>query len=100
MDAFDVTVHRSLTRPMLMMGGERELVLMLAMVCGIFIVSLFQLWAAITGVALWAAGVFALQRAGEKDPQLSKTFIRSLRFGKLLRAQSTPFAAPSVGKGD
>jgi len=94
---WEVTVHRSLTRPMLVLGCERELVMMLAMIAGIFIVSLFQLWAAILGVTLWVVGVFFLQRMGSKDPQLSKTFFRSLKFGQLLRAQSTPFADTSKG---
>lgn len=99
MDAWEVTVHRSLTRPMLIMGGEREFVLMLGMLCGIFIVSLFQLWAAIVGVVLWVVGIFFLQRMGEKDPQLSKTFTRSLRHGRMMPSKSTPFAQPSIGRG-
>ena len=72
---WEITVHRSLTRPMLVLGCERELVMMLGMLAGIFIVSLSQLWAAILGVTLWVVGVFFLQRMGAKDPQLSLSLI-------------------------
>lgn len=87
-----IPLHRSLTRPMLMLGGEREFVLMLAVLAGIFIFSLAQLWAAIAGVAIWLVGMFFLARAGRYDPQLSKTGIRSLRYRKFYTSDATPHA--------
>lgn len=100
MDSWEAPVHRSLVRPMLLLGGERELVLMLAMIAGIFILSLFQVWAAVTGVAIWTVGMFFLQRMGERDPMLSKVFVRSLRYSKkrYIGSASTPFCPPSQGK--
>lgn len=100
MDQWEAPVHRSLVRPLLMLGGERELVLMLAMIAGIFILSLFQLWAAIAGVLIWMVGMFFLQRMGERDPKLSKVFFRSLMYSRkrYIPASSTPFATPTVGK--
>lgn len=87
-----IPLHRSLTRPMLMLGGEREFVLMLVVLAGIFIFSLAQLWAAIAGVAIWLVGMFFLVRAGRYDPQLSKTWIRSLRYRRFYPADATPHA--------
>lgn len=87
-----IPLHRALTRPMLMLGGEREFVLMLAVLAGVFIFSLAQLWAAIVGVMLWLAGMFFLVRAGRYDPQLSKTGIRSLRYRRFYPADTTPHA--------
>jgi len=100
MESWEAPVHRSLIRPMLLMGGERELVLMLAMVAGIFILSLFQVWAAITGVLIWMVGVFFLQRMGEHDPKLSKVFVRLLKYSRkrYIPPSSTPFCSPSTGK--
>lgn len=94
MDNKDISVklHESLNRPMLMMGGERNLVLMLAILSGVFILSLAALWAAIFGVFLWMLGMYALSRAGAYDHQLSKTGARSLRYRKFYPAQATPFA--------
>lgn len=93
-----IPLHRSLTRPMLMLGGEREFVLMLAVLAGIFIFSLAKLWAAIVGVALWFVGMFFLVRAGRYDPQLSKTGVKSLRYRRFYPAEATPFADPKEVK--
>lgn len=87
-----VILHESLTRPMLMAGGERNLVLMLAIIAGVFIISLAKLWAAIFGVTLWMLGMFAINKMAKHDPQLSLTGLRSLRYKKFYPAQSTPFA--------
>ncbi len=91
---FSVPLHQSMLRPMLLLGAERELILALAIVTGVFIVSLFQLWAAIFGLILWAVGAWALTRAASFDPLLSKTFARSLRYCKLYKTAATPFASP------
>jgi type IV secretion system protein VirB3 len=91
---FGVPLHQSLLRPMLLMGAERELILALGVVAGVFIVSLFQLWAAIFGIVLWSVGAWALARAANFDPQLSKTFARSVRYQKLYKSAATPHATP------
>jgi type IV secretion system protein VirB3 len=91
---FSVPLHQSMLRPMLLLGAERELILALGIVAGVFIVSLFQLWAAIFGLILWAVGAWVLTRAANFDPQLSKTFGRSLRYRKLYKSAATPFASP------
>lgn len=91
-EVIDTPIHRSLNRPVLLLGGERALVLMLALIAGIFILSLAKLWAAILGVALWMVGSWGLARAGRFDPQLSKTGLRSLRFQRHYAASATPFA--------
>ena len=85
-------LHESLNRPMLMMGGERNLVLMLMVLSGVFIFSLHALWAAVVGISLWLAGQFALTRAGQYDPQLSKTGARLLKLQRFYPAAASPFA--------
>jgi len=85
-------IHDSLNRPILMMGGERQLVLLLAIIAGIFIFSLAKLWAAIIGVTLWMVGQWALSRAAAYDPVLSKTGSRLLNYRRHYPAQASPFA--------
>ena len=63
---FSVPLHQSMLRPMLLLGAERELILALGIVAGVFIVSLFQLWAAIFGLILWAVGAWVLTRGMKK----------------------------------
>ena len=85
-------IHESLNRPILIMGGERNLVMMLAVIACVFILSLAKLWAAIVGLILWTVGQWTLARAAAYDAQLSKTGPRSLRYRRYYAAQATPFA--------
>lgn len=92
-NVYDTPIHESLNRPILMMGGERNLVLMLAVIAGVFIFSLAHAWAAVMGVAMWMLGQWALSRAAAYDPQLSQTGIRAMKYKRYYPAQGTPFAA-------
>lgn len=85
-------IHESLNRPILLMGGERQLVLMLMVIAGVFIISLAKVWSAVIGVALWLVGHWALSKAATYDPQLSKTGPRSLRYRAYYPPSATPFA--------
>lgn len=91
-DRHAVVLHESLNRPRLLIGGERNLVLMLGVVVGVFVFSLHQLWAAVVGVLLWLIGYWALTAAAKYDPMLSKTGARHLRLRAYYPARSTPFA--------
>ena len=90
-DELKTPIHESLNRPILLMGGERNLVLMLAVIAGVFILSLAKLWAAIAGLIIWTVGQWTLSRAAAYDSQLSKTGPRSLRYRRFYSAQATPF---------
>jgi type IV secretory pathway TrbD component len=90
-DELKTPIHESLNRPILLMGGERNLVLMLAVIAGVFILSLAKLWAAIAGLFLWTVGQWTLARAASYDPLLSKTGPRSLRYRRYYPARATPF---------
>ena len=85
-------IHESLNRPILMMGGERNLVLMLAVIAGVFIFSLAHVWAAVVGIAMWVTGQWGLSRAAAYDPQLSQTGVRAMKYKRYYPAQATPFA--------
>ncbi|HQT82019.1 MAG TPA: conjugal transfer protein TrbD [Ferrovaceae bacterium] len=89
---YSTPIHDSLNRPILLMGGERNLVLMLAVIAGVFIFSLAHVWAAVMGVTMWMIGQWALSRAATYDPQLSQTGIRSMKYKRYYPAQATPFA--------
>jgi len=91
-DDNSVPIHQSLNRPLLVMGGERQLVLMLGVVAGVFIISLAQLWAAIVGIVIWVGGQYFLTMAAEHDTQLSKVGPRHLKYKKQYLSSSTPFA--------
>lgn len=85
-------IHASLNRPILVLGGERKLVLSLATIAGMLIFSIAQIWAAILGLVIWATGHYGLIRAAAYDTQLSQTAVRALRYKKFYPAAATPFA--------
>lgn len=89
---YSTPIHESLNRPILLLGGERNLVLMLATIAGVFIFSLAHGWAAIMGITMWMIGQWALSRAAAYDPQLSQTGIRAMKYARYYPAQATPFA--------
>lgn len=91
-DDHSVPIHASLNRPLLVMGGERQLVLMLGVVSGVFIVSLGQLWSVIVGLTIWISGQYFLTRAANYDTQLSAVGIRHLKYRRQYLSSATPFA--------
>jgi type IV secretion system protein VirB3 len=87
-----IPLYTALNRPILVMGGERNLVLMLGVIAGVFIFSLAQVWAAVLGLVLWVIGQWALALAAKYDPLLSQTGIRHLRYARHYPAAASPFA--------
>ncbi|MHB8549461.1 MAG: conjugal transfer protein TrbD [Acidiferrobacterales bacterium] len=89
----EVPIHESLNRPLLVLGGERNLVLMLGVIAGVFMFSLAQLWAFVVGVVLWVFGQWALARAAQYDPLLSKVGPRHIRYRRCYPATASPLAS-------
>jgi type IV secretion system protein VirB3 len=89
--------HRVLHRPQLLWGGERELVLMLAVICvGLAVNGLNPLAFAVAG-GLWALGLPALRWMAKKDPQLSKVYLAQRHFRGYYPWRSTPYRVPPRG---
>lgn len=83
--------HRALHRPQQIMGGERELMLFSMLLAGGLIVSALNLIATIIGLMIWFFCVHVLRRMAKIDPELSKIYIRQLKYGHYYGAFSRPF---------
>lgn len=83
--------HRALHRPHLVLGGERELVLTTAVVAGGLAVSALNIPAISVAAALWALCVSGLRMMAKADPQMSKIYLRSLKYRRHYPARSRPF---------
>lgn len=81
-------IYRSLSRPQLLFGAERELVLVLGMLAAILIFAAQTLLAVISGSALWAVGVCLLRRMAKADPCLSRVYLRHIRYRSYYPARS------------
>jgi type IV secretion system protein TrbD len=75
-----IPIHRSLNRPQMMLGGERELVLFSALLAVLIVVSGMNLFSFLSGLALWSLAIAVLIRMGRVDPELSKVYQRHIRY--------------------
>lgn len=85
--------HRALHRPQQIMGGERELMLFSMLLAGGLIVSALNLVATVIGLMIWFVCVQVLRRMAKLDPELSKVYIRQLKYGHYYGSFSRPFRA-------
>jgi type IV secretion system protein VirB3 len=69
-------VRQSLLRPLLLLGCERELIIMSGMLAAMLVFAMSNLVLAVLGVGFWLLSLVALQRMAKADSQLSRTYIR------------------------
>lgn len=86
-----VPIHSALNRPNLFMGGERELMLLLALACAMLIFIALTPLTILMGLGIW--GVFAslLRMMAKSDPLMSKIYLKQLKYKAFYPAHSTPF---------
>jgi len=84
-------IHRALHRPSLIAGGEREPVLVAAILCGGVAVSALNLVATVIGIVVWLIAIAFLRMMAKSDPFMSKVYLRQLRYPAYLPARSRPF---------
>jgi len=70
-----IKIHKSINASILLFGGERDLMLMLILLCGALIFSSLTIVTTLIGLAVWAAGSIALRQMANIDPQMSKVFM-------------------------
>jgi len=86
--AREVTFHQSANRPNLLLGGDRELVLMTALLAAVLIFTLAKLWAAIAGVVFWLIALGVLRRLAKADPIMRQVYIRHIKYKPFYLAKS------------
>jgi type IV secretory pathway TrbD component len=90
------TIHASLTRPLLLAGAERELVLINGTAIAALIFGVGFHWASLTVAGLFATvGHWALTRVAKHDPQMSRIYIRHVRYQEHYPARASAKAAPA-----
>jgi len=87
-------IHPSLTRPLLVGGAERELVLVNGTIIAALIFGVgFHSVSLTTAGLLATAGHWALTRAARYDPRLSRIYVRHVRYQPYYPARP-PIGAP------
>ncbi|WP_064697357.1 conjugal transfer protein TrbD [Rhizobium aegyptiacum] len=84
-------IHRALSRPNLLMGADRELVLLSGLAAIILIFVVLTWYAAIFGMGLWLVAIAALRMMAKADPLMRRVYLRHVSYRSAYRATSTPW---------
>ena len=85
-----VRIHRALSRPNLLFGADREMVLVTGLAAVILIFVVLTPISAIVGIAIWMLVIGLLRMMGKADPLIRKVYLRHIRY----RSSYRPTAAP------
>ena len=84
-------IHRALSRPNLLMGADRELVLVTGLAAVILIFVVLTLYSALFGIAVWLSLVGVLRAMAKADPMMRQVYLRYITYNSSYRATSTPW---------
>ena len=90
-------IHQSLARPLLLAGAERSLAITNWIIAAAVILGGGLHWYTIAvSVLLATAGHWALQHAAKFDPQLSRVYVRHMRYQPYYPARASVEAPPPI----
>jgi len=87
-----IPIYSALNKPQLFMGGERELMMMTALISIALIFSVMTIQSAILGIGVWFSVSMLLRMMAKKDVLMSKIFIRQAKYQKYYRAVASAAA--------
>ncbi|MDO5693500.1 MAG: conjugal transfer protein TrbD [Pseudomonadota bacterium] len=83
-----IPIHRSLNRPNLILGGERELVLMTMLFAAMIAFTASSWVQVVIGVVFWLAIHALLVDMAKNDPMMSAVYLRHVRYKGYYPAQT------------
>lgn len=86
-----IPIYRALNRPNLLMGGDRELVLVTILSTAFLIVLLASWYTVVTGIVVWFFGMWGLRWMAKADPLMRNLYLRHIRYSQHYDAKSGPF---------
>lgn len=84
-------IYRFGWRPVLFMGGDRELVLMTALCSGMIMFYSFDLRLFIIAFILFMVSLKAFRMMAKADPLMKNVYLRHTKYKGVYLAKSTPF---------
>lgn len=91
MELNKIPIHRAMNRPNVLMGGERELVLLAGLLAGTLAFAGASLVTFFIGIIFWLFCITLLRMMAKKDPYMSKVYLRHIKYQKFYPARSTPY---------
>lgn len=84
-------IHRALSRPNLLMGADRELVLLTGLAAAILIFVVLTIYSAIVGAAIWIAVVGLLRMMAKSDPLMRQVYGRHISYKHRYKPTASPW---------
>lgn len=84
-------IHKSLCRPSLVLGCDRELILFSGLLTGALVFSAMDLVAFFVGILIWVFSLFAFRRMAKADPQMRHVYLRHRMYKRYYSPRSMPF---------
>ncbi len=84
-------IHRALSRPNLLLGADRELVLLTGLAAVILIFVVLTWFSTLMGLAVWTGVVGILRMMAKADPMMRHVYLRHIRYRPHYRPTSTPW---------
>lgn len=84
-------IHRALSRPSLLMGADRELVLLTGLAAVILIFVVLTVYSVVFGLAVWIVIVGLLRMMAKSDPLMRKVYIRHISYRSYYRPTASPW---------
>ena len=84
-------IHRALSRPNLLMGADRELVLVTGLASIILIFVVLTWISALFGLAVWSMIVGLLRMMAKADPLMRRVYLRHITYRPHYRPTSSPW---------
>lgn len=84
-------IHRALSRPNLLLGADRELVLITGLAAVILIFVVLTVYSALFGVAVWIFVVGLLRLMAKSDPLMRRVYVRHISYKPYYKSTSAPW---------
>src|SRR5256885_14941559 len=92
----EIPFHQSANRPHLLLGGDRELVLVFGVMAAMLIFAVMTWWSIVAGLVLWLAAVAGFARMGKVDPLVRHVFLPHIPYPAFYPAQSRLAGPPTT----
>ena len=85
------SIHRALSRPNLLFGADRELVLVTGLMTAILLFVVLTVASTILGLVLWLGIIALLRMMARQDPLMRRVYGRHIRYRNVYRPTSSPW---------
>jgi len=84
-------IHRALSRPNLLMGADRELLLITGLAAVILIFVVLTTYSALFGIAAWIVIAGVLRMMAKADPLMRQVYVRHVSYRSHYRSTTSPW---------